>query len=362
MPGFFAHGAQDVTSGVCGCCTTSRRGFLRALSAGAGALALPAIARAQTPAAQVTPYKIDAHHHFYPPHVQNYPGVANPLIRAWTPQRSVEELDKNAVKTAMLSMASVPLGWFKQDAQTSRKFVRDINDYGAKMVQDHPGRFGLFAYLSMLDVEGTLKEIDYAFGTLKADGVNISTGWIDKYPGDPMFAPIFEELNRRKAVVYLHPTTQACCGGALPGVGDSWIEVPHDTTRAIVSLLFSGAIRKYRDVKFLWSHGGGTVPMLVDRIDWLSKAQVKNRAELLPDGVHAELRRFFYDTANAGYPGSMAALTKLVDTSHIVFGTDYPYVTTEWNAKALRDAGLPADQIRAIEAENALQLIPRLKA
>ena len=367
MAGFFAHGAQDASADACGCCTTSRRGFLRTLTASAGALALPAIARAQAPAAQasaakVAPYKIDTHFHYYPPHVQTFPGVSNPAIMAWTQQRAIEELDKNNVRTGMLSMASVPQAWFKQDAQASRKFVRDINDYGAKMVQDHPGRFGLFTYLSMLDIEGTLKEIEYGFDTLKADGVNISTGWIDKYPGDPMFAPIFQELNRRKAVVYLHPTTQACCGGAVPGVGDSWIEVPHDTTRAIVSLLFSGAVRKYRDIKWLWSHGGGTVPMLVDRIDWLSKAQIKNRDEILPDGVHAELRRFFYDTANAGYPGSMAALTKLVPNSQIVFGTDYPYVTTEWNAKALRDAGLPEDQIRAIEVTNALQLIPRLKA
>ena len=225
MAGFFAHGAEDASADACGCCTTSRRGFLRTLTASAGALALPAIARAQAPAPKVAPYKIDTHFHYYPPHVQTFPGVSNPAIMAWTQQRAIEELDKNNVRTGMLSMASVPQAWFRQDTQTSRKFVRDINDYGAKMEQDNPGRFGLFTYLSMLDIEGTLKEIEYGFDTLKADGVNISTGWIDKYPGDPMFAPIFQELNRRKAVVYLHPTTQACCGGAVSRAspGSPWV-------------------------------------------------------------------------------------------------------------------------------------------
>jgi predicted TIM-barrel fold metal-dependent hydrolase len=140
--------------------------------------------------------------------------------------------------------------------------VRGINDYGAKMMADHPGRFGLFAFLSMYDVEGTMKEIEYAFDKLKADGVGIATGYGNVYPGDKKFAPIFEELNRRKATVYFHPTTQDCCGGMVPGLNDSVLEVPHDTSRAVMSFIMSGSLPKLRDIKFLWSHGGGTIPML----------------------------------------------------------------------------------------------------
>ena len=230
------------------------------------------------------------------------------------------------------------------------------------MMADKPGRYGLFAFLSMIDVEGSLKEIEYAFDTLKADGVGISTSYIDKYPGDEKFAPIFAELNRRKATVYFHPTTAACCAGYVPQAGDSWAEVPHDTTRAMLSLMFTGSLLKYRDIRFLWSHGGGTMPMLAGRVDWLSGIQVRNRKDVLPDGIEAELKRMWYDTANAGYASSMAAMLKLAPPSQIVFGTDYPYITTEWNMKALRGAGISDEMIKGIESENAKTLVPRLKA
>lgn len=364
MAGFFAHGAQGATSGACGCCTTSRRGFLRSLTASAGALSLPAAARAQAPAdrsARPPLTKIDTHHHYYPAEAKKYGGLGGRLTDHWTPQTALDEMDKSGVKTAILSMPTAPMAWFKLDPTESRSMVRAINDFGAKMMADHPGRFGLFAFLSMYDVDGTLKEIEYAFDTLKADGVGIATGYGDIYPGDKKFAPIFEELNRRKATVYFHPTTHTCCGGMVPGLNDSVLEVPHDTSRAVMSFIMSGSLPKLRDIKFLWSHGGGTIPMLAERIDWLMKTLVKNGKELVPDGPLAEFRRFYYDTANAGYPSSMAALTKIVDSSHIVFGTDFPYVTTDWNDKALHRAGITDDQIRAIETTNALALLPRLK-
>ena len=343
----------------CACCPPTRRGFLRAAGATAGVGLLGGSTLGQTPAA---PTRIDTHHHYYPPAVQNFPGVANPMIANWSTAKSLEEMDKNGVKTGILSMASAPLAWFQMETQASRKYVRDINEFGARMMADKPGRYGLFAFLSMVDVEGSLKEIEYAFDTLKADGVGLSTSYIDKYPGDEKFAPIFSELARRKATVYFHPTTAACCAGYVPQAGDSWAEVPHDTTRAILSLMFTGSLLKYRDIKFLWSHGGGTIPMIAGRVDWLSGVQVKNRKDVLPDGIEAELKRMWYDTANAGYASSMAAMLKLVSPSQIVFGTDYPYITTEWNMKALRSAGISDEMIRGIESENAKALVPRLKA
>ncbi len=359
MTRFFASDAAAACNDICACHGPSRRGFLRASAATTAASLLPARVFAQGAAAPAN--RIDTHHHFYPPEVKKL-GMGGFLTDKWTPDVSLEEMDKNGVKTSILSMASVPMDWFKMSQEESRKFVRGINEYGAKMVADKPGRFGLFAYLSMVDVEGSLREIEHAFDTLKADGIGIATGYNNIFPGDAKFAPIFAELNRRKATVYFHPTTQTCCLGIVPQAGDSWAEVPNDTTRAALSLMFTGSLLKLRDIKFLWSHGGGTIPMIAERIDWLSKGQVRNRDELLPEGPLAEFKRFYYDTANAGYPGSMAALLKLVDPSHIMFGTDYPYVTTDWNMKALRRAGISDDMIRAIETENARALVPRLKA
>ena len=363
MTRFFAGPADHTATQPCICCPSlSRRSFLRSTAAVAGATALPAGAFAQGASAPATMDRIDTHHHFYPPGVKKLGGLGGPLTDNWTPQTALDEMEKGGVKTAILSLASAPMPWFKLPDSESRGFVREINEYGAKMVADHPGRFGLFAFLSMVDVDGTLKEIEYAFDKLKADGVGIATGYGDIYPGNPKFTAIFDELNRRKATVYFHPTTQNCCMGAVTGLSDSLIEVPHDTSRAVMSLLMSGNMPKWRDIKFLWSHGGGTIPMLADRIAWLITKTMRGTEKLIPDGPVAEFKRFYYDTANAGYGAPMSALLKLVPPEQIVFGTDYPYVSTDWNAKALRTTGLSDAQIRGIETQNAKVLIPRLKA
>src|ERR1700677_3710747 len=162
----------------------------------------------------------------------------------------------------------------------------------------------------MLDIDATLKEIEYAFDALKADGVGLQSNYGDKWLGDPAYQPILEELNRRKAVVYVHPLVASCCGrlgvGAFPAV----IEVPHDTTRTVVSLLLSGTLAKLRDIKWLFSHAGGTIPMLAGRIDAFYQ-RAATAGGFAPDGVMAEFRRLHYDTANATSLPSMAALTKL---------------------------------------------------
>jgi predicted TIM-barrel fold metal-dependent hydrolase len=237
--------------------------------------------------------------------------------------------------------------------------ARLCNEYGAEMVRDYPGRFGLFATLPMIDVDASLKEIEYAFGTLKADGVGLQTNYGDKWPGDPAYRPIFEELNRRKAVVYFHPLVASCCGRLSVGTFPAVIEVPHDTTRAVVSLLLSGSFARYRDIKWLFSHAGGTVPMLAGRMDYFFRFR-KDSADLAPQGYEAELKRLYYDTANATHPASMAALLKLVPGSQVVFGTDYPYVPIHPQVEALETQGLPADLVQAIESGNAKRLLPRL--
>jgi predicted TIM-barrel fold metal-dependent hydrolase len=143
--------------------------------------------------------------------------------------------------------------------------------------------------------------------------------------------------------------------GTFPAV----IEVPHDTTRAVVSLLLSGSFARYRDIKWLFSHAGGTVPMLAGRMDYFFKFR-KDSPDPAPQGYEAELKRLYYDTANATHPASMAALLKLVPGSQVVFGTDYPYVPINPQVEALETQGLPADLVQAIESGNARRLLPRL--
>jgi predicted TIM-barrel fold metal-dependent hydrolase len=238
--------------------------------------------------------------------------------------------------------------------------ARTCNEYGAKMVRDYPGRFGLFATLPMIDVEASLKEIAYAFDVLKADGVGLQTNYGDKWPGDPVYKPVFEELNRRKAVVYFHPLVAACCGRLSVGTFPAVIEVPHDTTRAVVSLLLSGTLARNRDIKWLFSHAGGTVPMLAGRMEYFFKVR-QNVGDIAPNGFEAEFQRLYYDTANATHPASMAALLKLIPESQITFGSDYPYVPIDTQAAAIRKLGLSEATVQGIESGNAMGLVPRLK-
>ena len=258
-------------STTCGCCG-SRRQFL----AGAAALGAAALLGSSETPARAAPAKlIDTHHHFYPPTYQKawadwedqrkIPHFGVQL--SWTKENDLEAMDKNGITTSILALASTPGVWFDAGADKAHDMARLCCDFAAEMVRDKPGRYALFAPLSMMDTDTTLKEIEYVFDTLKADGINLQTNYGDKWLGDPAYKPILEELNRRKAVVYVHPLVASCCGRLSVGAFPAVIEVPHDTTRTVVSLLLSGSFAQQRDIKWLFSHAGGTIPFLAGRIE-----------------------------------------------------------------------------------------------
>jgi 6-methylsalicylate decarboxylase len=358
-------------SSSCGCCT-SRRQFL-AGAAAVGAAAAAAWPGDQTaaqpaPAAPATVKLIDTHHHFYPPAYQKawadwedqrkIPHLGVQL--SWTREQDLEAMDKNGITTSVLALASTPGIWFDAGADKAHDMARLCGDFAAEMVRDRPGRYALFAPLSMLDIDSTLKEIEYAFDTLHADGINLQTNYGDKWLGDAAYKPVLEELNRRKAVVYVHPLVASCCGRLSVGAFPAVIEVPHDTTRTVVSLLLSGAFAQYRDIQWLFSHAGGTIPFLAGRLEAFYD-RAGSTAKFAPDGIEAALRRLNYDTANATHPAAMAALTKLVPMSQITYGTDYPYFPLD-QINSLRKLDLAAADLQAISSGNAARLLPRLSA
>lgn len=307
--------------------------------------------------------RIDVHNHPSPPSylaARNARDKSYPWQQDWSVAKLLEDMDQGGVATAMLSLPHSAQIWPSDRAEAAR-LARDWNEYMNRMSVDHPGRFGVFAALPILDIDASLKEIGYALDTLKADGVTLMTNIGDKWLGDAHYAPLFEELNRRGTIVYTHPVAPNCCRDLMEGINDSLIEYNTDTTRAMTKLLFTGMAGRYPRIRFIFSHGGGTFPYLVGRfLRAYSRASADIQASM-PGGLIAALNRFFYDTANSAQPYTMASFTKVIEVSQILFGTDYPYASASEIARGLAGCGFDADQMRAIDHENAERLLPRLK-
>jgi 6-methylsalicylate decarboxylase len=246
--------------------------------------------------------------------------------------------------------------------EAARALARETNEFGARLMAEYPGRFGLFGTVPLPDVDGTLHEIEYVLDTLKADGICMMTDYEGKFLGDPTFTPVMEELNRRKAVVYTHPFRNACCRNLVPDVFEPTIELGTDTTRTIASLLFSGTAARFPDIRFIFSHAGGTAPYLVQRFTFLANLR-KDLKERLPEGPIRYLQKFYYDTANASTIYPLASLMKLVSSSQVLFGTDFPFLTASATAAELRETGLfSAADLQAIERANTARIVPKYRA
>jgi len=280
-------------------------------------------------------------------------------MSTWTPEKSIEDMDKAGVATSITSPTTPQVGFLP--AADAARIARESNEYASKLASDHPGRFGVFAMLPMPYADESLKEIEYALDVLKADGIGMMTSYGDKWLGYPQFAPVFEELNRRRATVYTHPTGANCCVNLVQGIGEATVEYGADTTRTIASLIFSGASQRYKDVNFIFSHGGGVLTAVAERFEIQMTSKPPYRGKFTREGVDGELRRFYYDTAQVSNAVTIGALAKLVPISQIVFGTDYPYRTAAEHVKGLA-ANFNADELKAIDRDNAVRILPRLRS
>jgi predicted TIM-barrel fold metal-dependent hydrolase len=287
--------------------------------------------------------------------------LLNPALHGLSVSRSIDEMDQNGIASAVLSIPS-PGAWYGS-VELAKSISRDANDFAAKLVSDHKGRFGMFATLTLPDIDSSLAELAYALDQLKADGIHMWTNYGDIWLGDPHLSPLLEELNRRKAVVYTHPTTPNCCGHLLPEAPVPMIEYGTDTTRTIASLVLSGATNRYPDIRWIFSHAGGTMPFLLER--FLFQADVQSRtqegARKIPNGVLYELRRLYFDTAQSANPYAMWPLARLVARTQICFGSDFRYRAIADNVNGLAACGVfsPRD-LEQIERVNASKLLPRL--
>jgi len=338
----------------------SRRGFLTGLGAIGAAALLPGCQTGASTMAGAKPHRIDIHHHIVPPkYAADLAKLGGGGAPKWSPQMSLDDMDANGIATSVVALMQP--GAYFNNAETDRRLARESNEYAAQMARDYPGRFGSFATLPLMDTQGSLREIEYAFDTLKADGIGLMTSYSTKYLGDPQFWPIWEELNRRKAVIYTHPLSPACCRNPIAGLPPSAIEFATDTTRTISSLLFGGAANKFPDIRWIWSHSGGTMPFLWARFTRQEVDMKEKAREVLPNGVLSEVKRFYYDTAQGHHEGAIAALRALVAPSQIMFGSDFPYRKGEDVRIGLSERSFSGAERTAIDRGNALRIMPRLR-
>jgi predicted TIM-barrel fold metal-dependent hydrolase len=305
--------------------------------------------------------RIDVHHHHIPPSLlAGLPPGDRGRFGSWTPERSIEQMDKFDIAIAILSMTQ--MGDLLYDGtEKGNAAVRTGNEYGAKIVSQHPKRFGLFTGVPLPDIDAVMKEMEYGLDQLKSDGIGIYTNDNhNRWPGDPYYDPMWQELNRRKAIVYMHPLAPPCCRNLNDSVPTAMNEFDFDITRACTSILGNGVLHKYPDVRIIIPHSGGTMPVLAGRIKDRYPSDAKH-TEYIPNGVWAELKKFYFDIAHASYAMPLAALLKFASESNILFGTDFSPEPIESTVNELPASGLSPALMRAIERGNAERLFPRFK-
>ena len=313
------------------------------------------------------PKRIDVHHHILPP---NFVSALNSLNINWTggpeqPQWSLQLAhDTMGAMDIDVAVASPAPGvYWGGDTGFAVKLARGTNEFIGGVVRDDPAHFGGFAVLPYPDVDASLEELEYSYDTLGMDGVVLFSSQGGTYLGDPSYDPIFEELERRNAVVFIHPTT------IPPGADATGLTVPYgvaeftfDTTRAVMNMLYSGTLERYPSIRYIVSHAGGTIPYLAWRIAGASYLpELRDRAPK-NDGL-ALLQELYYDTALSTSEFVFGALTEFVPMSQVLFGSDFPYIGPAVlqaerygleNSKVLDDAARAA-----IDRGNALTLFPR---
>lgn len=342
---------------ACRCCGSraviNRRNFL---AGAAGAAATTLMAESGFAAPTGPDRIIDVHHHFQP-------SGKNADGNEWSPHMAMEELERNAVTAA--------IGWcgfiITEDIAAGRKQARDWNEWGTKLCSTYPGRFGLFASLPFGDIDGSLAEIRYAYDVLKADGIGLTTSYGNSWLGDQRFALLWQELDARHATVFVHPFDAPCCRASSLSyetgvISSAWMEWPFNTARTILSLLASGTTRKFPNIKFIFSHGGGVMPILIGRldgfVDW-KPVGAQNLKELFPDGIYGEYRKLYFECAQAYAPETMQMLREILPGDRLLYGSDFSYFPMAHSLDLVKKLELPAIVRQALLGGNAASILAK---
>ncbi len=301
---------------------------------------------------------IDVHHHLYPTGRDNEG-------RPWSVEATLEQLHRNGIHAAVGNLPPTPDAGVDDGPARARRW----NEWGAQLCRDHPGRLGLFACLPLRDIDAALAELAHAYDALHVDGISLPTNDGDTWLSDDRFTPLLEEFDRRNAVLFVHPAATSrsdpdrrAYGGDL--VSPPWLEFPTNTARTILGLLIKGIPRRYPGIRFIFCHGGGTMPALLGRIagfDGWDTIGAETLERTFPGGIHAGFAHFYYECAQAYAPEMFALLRRVTPASHLLFGSDYSYFPVGHSVEQLRALGLDGDTHSAVAGGNAASLFPRLE-
>jgi predicted TIM-barrel fold metal-dependent hydrolase len=326
--------------------------------------------------------RIDVHCHSMTPAYRSAIQNLGAIIRTpeWSPQMALDFQDRHGIAAGVYSL-SVP-GTHHGDNAKARVLARRVNEEAAEYVGKNPKRFGAYATLPVPDMDGACEEAIHALGAMKLDGVGLLASYDGVYLGQPMFNSLFDVLNKHSAVVLIHPnnhpTTVEVKKGISPGIGNFLIEFLFDTTRSALNLMFTGALERYPNIRFILAHAGGTLPYVSWRLADIIHRQMtvppwdtqypspfmeRHGARMTKEVVFAQLRRFWYETALAAGPSSIGSLEVVADPQRIVFGSDWPYCPGDMADDMIAALGddnmLDPKRRAAIERDNALKLFPR---
>ena len=311
------------------------------------------------------PGRIDVHHHLIPPAFaaamarRGLAYVAGAPLALWDARKSLAVMEDQQIQAAILSL-SAP-GVYLGDIDEARALARECNEFAANLCARYPGRLGMFAVLPMPFTEDACREAIYALDTLRADGIGLLGSTDGVFLGDGRLGELMDELNRRKTVVFVHPNLHAGSaqlGLDLPGF---LLEFVCDTTRAATNLIVSGTLEKYPDITWILAHAGGFLPYIAYRLS-LANLMI-DLAPALPQGMLSYVRRFYYETALSTSAAGLATLKELVEPSHILFGSDFPFapapvVANETSALDRMPLWSVAER-DGINRGHALRLFPR---
>lgn len=309
---------------------------------------------------------IDVHQHILPAHYVQAVGEhavgsqgSTGRVPPWSLEAALEGMDRAGIQMAITSV-SAP-GFRGLNPQGERDMTRWCNDFAAELTHRYPKRFGSFAALPLSTLDACLHELSYAMDRLHSDGVCLLSNYEGRYLGDAYFCPMYEELNRRKAVVFVHPTSPLH-EVKINQLSASTLEFTFDTTRTMASLVFGGVLMRFPDIRWIFSHAGGAMPYLAGRVDVLTTNNPALR-EFIPNGLPAELGKLYYDCALSTSDTTMDALASVASVDHVLFGTDYPFGPKDQmrkGAEAVQNLKWGEADKRRVAYSNAFQLFPRM--